>query len=140
VITQERLTHADVSGQFSGPALIPARPPSDKAPMSADSGAALLGTIHESLSGLLADMMGSAAGRSAPAPHVSFFALGVREPEALELIQIVNTVFGLDLPADTVLRSPTPDSLARGIETAWFDADGSAADLAERIAALSYDE
>jgi hypothetical protein len=108
--------------------------------MSADSGAALLGTIHESLSGLLADMMGSAAGRSAPAPHVSFFALGVREPEALELIQIVNTVFGLDLPADTVLRSPTPDSLARGIETAWFDADGSAADLAERIAALSYDE
>jgi hypothetical protein len=107
--------------------------------MSADSGAALLGTIHESLSGLLADMMGSAAGRSAPAPHVSFFALGVREPEALELIQIVNTVFGLDLPADTVLRSPTPDSLARSIETAWFEAGAGAADLAERIAALSDD-
>lgn len=139
MITQERLTHADVSGQFSRSTLIPTGPPSDKAPMSADSGAALLGTIHESLSGLLADMMGSAAGRSAPAPHVSFFALGVREPEALELIQIVNTVFGLDLPADTVLRSPTPDSLARSIETAWFEADASAADLAERIAALSDD-
>lgn len=108
--------------------------------MSADSGAALLGTIHESLSRLLADMMGSAAGRSAPAPHVSFFALGVREPEALELIQIVNAVFGLDLPADTVLRSPTPDSLARGIETAWFEGGGGAGDLAERIAALNDDE
>jgi hypothetical protein len=107
--------------------------------MSADSGAALLGTIHESLSGLLADMMGSAAERSAPGPHVSFFALGVREPQALELIQVVNAVFGLGLPADTVLRSPTPDSLARSIETAWFDAGGSAADLAERIAALSVD-
>jgi hypothetical protein len=108
--------------------------------MSADSGAALLGTIHESLSGLLADMMGSAAGRSAPAPHVSFFALGVREPQALELVEIVNAIFGLDLPADTVLRSPTPDSLARSVETAWFDAGGSAADLAERIAALGDDE
>jgi hypothetical protein len=105
--------------------------------MSADSAAALLGTIHESLSRLLADMMGSASGRSAPAPHVSFFALGVGDPQALELVQIVNAVFGLDLPADTVLRSPTPDSLARSIETAWFEADGSAADLAERIAALS---
>jgi hypothetical protein len=105
--------------------------------MSADSGAALLDTIHESLSGLLADMMGSAAGCSAPAPHVSFFALGVREPEALELIQIVNAVFGLGLPADTVLRSPTPDSLARSIETAWFEAGAGADDLAERIAALS---
>jgi hypothetical protein len=139
VNTQERLTHADVSGQISAAALIPARPASDKAPMPADSGAALLGTIHESLSGLLADMMGSAAGRSAPAPHVSFFALGVREPEALELIQIVNAVFGLDLPADTVLRSPTPDALARSIETAWFEAGAGAEDLAERIAALSDD-
>ena len=107
--------------------------------MSADYAAARLDTIHESLSGLLADMMGSAAGRSAPAPHVSFFALGVREPQALELIQVVNAVFGLHLPADTVLRSPTPDSLARSIETAWFGTDGSAADLAERIAALSHD-
>ena len=108
--------------------------------MAADSGAALLGTIHESLSGLLADMMGSAAGRSAPAPHVSFFALGARDPQALELVQVVNAVFGLDLPADTVLRYPTPDSLARSIETAWFEAGGSAADLAERIAALSDDD
>jgi hypothetical protein len=108
--------------------------------MSADTGAALLGTIHESLSGLLADMMGSAAGRSAPSAHVSFFALGVREPQALELVQILNAVFALGLPADTVLRSPTPDSLARCIETAWFEAGGSAADLAERIAALAVDE
>jgi len=108
--------------------------------MSADSGVALLGTIHESLSGLLAEMMGSVAGRSAPAPHVSFFALGMREPHALELIQIVNAVFGLGLPADTVLRSPTPDSLARSIEIAWFESGANADDLAERIAALSDDE
>jgi hypothetical protein len=52
----------------------------------------------------------------------------------------VNAVFGLALPADTVLRSPTPDSLARSIETAWFEAESSAADLAERIAALTDDE
>jgi Phosphopantetheine attachment site len=104
--------------------------------MSADSGAALLGTIHESLSGLLADMMGAVAGRSAPAPHVSFFALGVREPQALELRQMVNALFGLDLPADVALRSPTPDALARGIESAWFERGGSADELLERIAAL----
>jgi hypothetical protein len=108
--------------------------------MPADAGAALLGTIHESLSGLLADMMGSAAGRNPPAAHVSFLALGVREPHALELIQILNAVFALGLPADTVLRSPTPDSLARSIETAWFEGGGSAPDLAERIAALAVDE
>jgi hypothetical protein len=107
--------------------------------MSPDSRAALLGTIHESLSGLVADMMGSATGRSAPAPHVSFLAVGAREPHALELIQVLNAVFGLDLAADTVLRSPTPDALARSIETAWFESGGSAADLAERIAALTDD-
>jgi Phosphopantetheine attachment site len=104
--------------------------------MSADSGAALLGTIHESLSGLLAEMMGAVAGRSAPAPHVSFFALGVREPQALELRQMVNALFGLDLPADVALRSPTPDALARSIEGAWFERGGSADELLERIAAL----
>jgi hypothetical protein len=107
--------------------------------MSADSAAAPLGAIHESLSGLVADMMGAAAGRSAPAPHVSFFALGAREPHALELRQMVNALFGLALPADTVLRSPTPDALARSIGAAWFERGGSAGELAERIAVLSDD-
>jgi hypothetical protein len=108
--------------------------------MHADPGAAALDTIHESLRGLISGMMGSAAGRSAPAPHVSFFALGAGNAQALELVGILNAVFGLDLPADTVLRSPTPDALARSVETAWFDGDGTAEDLAERIAALVDDE
>jgi Phosphopantetheine attachment site len=105
--------------------------------MSAESGAAALATTHGSLCGLLAEMMGSATGRSAPAPHVSFFALGARDADALELRQMVNALFGLDLPADTVLRSPTPDALARSIETAWFERGGEDGDLAERVAALA---
>jgi hypothetical protein len=126
-------------GQVFGAPLSPEARPADNAPMSTDSRAALLGTIHESLSGLVADMMGSAVGASAPAPHVSFLAVGAREPHALELVQILNAVFALDLAADTVLRSPTPDALARSIETAWFESGGTAAELAERIATLTDD-
>jgi Phosphopantetheine attachment site len=108
--------------------------------MHADPGAALLDTIHESLRGLISGMMGAATGRSAPAPHVSFFALGATDAHALELVQILNAVFGLDLPSDTVLRSPTPDALARSVETAWFEGDGSVEELAERLLALADDE
>jgi hypothetical protein len=39
-----------------------------------------------------------------------------------------------------VLRSPTPDALARSVETAWFDGDGTSEDLAERLLALGDDE
>jgi phosphopantetheine binding protein len=108
--------------------------------MHADSGAALLDTIHESLRDLIAGMMGAMTGRSSPAPHVSFMALGGTDAHAFELIQILNAVFGLDLPSDTVLRSPTPDALARSLETAWFEGDGTVEDLAERLLALADDE
>jgi hypothetical protein len=108
--------------------------------MSADPTAAGLGTVHTSLSGLLAEMMAAATGRSVPAPHVSFFALGARDADALELRQMVNALFGLDLPADAVLRSPTPDALARSLEDAWSERGGSEDELAERIAALASDE
>jgi Phosphopantetheine attachment site len=107
--------------------------------MHVDPGAALLDTIHESLRELISGMMGAMTGRSSPAPHVSFMALGGSDAQALELIQIVNTVFALDLPSDTVLRSPTPDSLARSVETAWFEGDGGVEELAERLLALGDD-
>ena len=108
--------------------------------MHADPGTARLDTIHASLTRLISGLMGAATERSGPAPHVSFFALGAGNAQALELVQILNAVFGLDLPSDTVLRSPTPDALARGIEAAWFEADGSADELAERLLALTDDE
>jgi Phosphopantetheine attachment site len=108
--------------------------------MQADPAAALLDTLHESLRDLIAGMMGAMTGRSAPAPHVSFMALGGTDAHALELIQILNAVFGLGLPSDTVLRSPTPDALARSIETAWFDGDGTVEELAERLLALGDDD
>jgi hypothetical protein len=104
--------------------------------MSADPAAALLDTTHESLRDLIAGMMGAMTDRSAPAPHVSFMALGGTDAHAFELIQILNAVFGLELPSDTVLRSPTPDALARSIETAWFEGDGTVEQLIERLMAL----
>jgi Phosphopantetheine attachment site len=108
--------------------------------MQAEPSAALLDMIHDALRSLIASVMGGVTGRSAPAPHVSFFALGASDAEAADLTQTFNAVFGLDLPADTVMRSPTPDALARSIETAWFDGDGSTEELIERLAALADDE
>jgi hypothetical protein len=84
--------------------------------------------------------MASTTERSKPAPHVSFFALGGGNAQAFELVQVLNAVFGLALPADAVLRSPTPDALARSVETAWSEGDGTAEELAERLAALTDDE
>jgi hypothetical protein len=108
--------------------------------MKADPGAAMVDAIHESLRELVAGMMGSATGRSSPAAHVSFFALGATDAQALELAEILSAVFGLDLPADTIMRSPTPDALARCIETAWFGGGGSAEELADRLSALADDD
>jgi hypothetical protein len=108
--------------------------------MHADRGAAALDTIHDSLRDLIAGMMATSTERSKPAPHVSFFALGAENAQAFELVQVLNAVFGLDLPSDAVLRSPTPDALARSVETAWFDGDGTTEDLAERLQALTDDE
>jgi len=98
---------------------------------------ATVDTVQEELCDLLAGMMGTATGHGRPRPHASFLAMGGTEAQAAELTQMVNTLFGLDLPTDTLLRSPTPDALARTVATAWFDAAGSAAGLVELIQAIA---
>jgi hypothetical protein len=89
---------------------------------------------HTRLADLLAGMMGAVCGRPAPRAHLSFLALGAGEAEAGELAQTINAVFGLSLSADTVMRSPTPDALARTIESSW---GGGPADLLELVEALA---
>jgi hypothetical protein len=59
---------------------------------------------------------------------------------AHELTAMLNALFGIDLSADAVLSSPTPDAVARSIETAWFDAGGSMEELTQRLTALTDDE
>jgi hypothetical protein len=127
-------------GQVSGTPLSPAARPSDKAPMHADRGAAALETIHEPLRDLIAGLMASTTQRSKPSAHVSFLALGGGNAQAFELVQVLNAVFGIDLPSDAVLTSPTPDALARSVEIAWSEGEGTAEELAERLAALTDDD
>jgi hypothetical protein len=98
---------------------------------------AVVDSVHESLCALVAGMMGAVRGGSAPRSHLSFFAVGGTEPQAGELTAMVNALFGLALPADIILRSPTPDALARTIESAWFDGAGTAADLLDLIGAIA---
>ena len=95
---------------------------------------AVVDSVHVRLADLLAGMMGAVCGRPAPRAHLSFLALGAGEPEAAELAQTVNAVFGLDLSGETVMRSPTPDALALTIESSWT---ASAADLLELVQALA---
>jgi len=95
---------------------------------------AVLDSVHVRLADLLAGMMGAVCGRPAPRAHLSFLALGAGEPEATELAETVNAVFGLNLSGETVMRSPTPDALARTIESSWA---ASAADLLELVQALA---
>ena len=95
---------------------------------------AVVDSLHLRLADLLAAMMGSVCGRPAPRAHLSFMALGGGETEAAELAQTVNAVFGMSLTGEMVMRSPTPDSLARTIESAW---GSSPADLIELIEALA---
>jgi phosphopantetheine binding protein len=95
---------------------------------------AVVDSVHARLADLLASMMGAVCGRPAPRAHLSFLALGGDEPEAGELAQTVNAVFGLSLTAETIMRSPTPDALARTIESSW---GASAADLLELVEALA---
>jgi hypothetical protein len=94
---------------------------------------ALVDSLHGQLCRLLAELMEHAAGRPVPRAHVSFLALGATEGQAAELAAMINALFGLDLPADVALRSPTPDALARTVEAAW---DGDPADLGELIGAI----
>ena len=95
---------------------------------------AAVDSIHSSLCELIAEMMSTACGRALPRAHLSFLALGGTEAQASELTQAINALFGLDLPADTVMRSPTPDALARTIESSW---PGSATDLVALIAVIA---
>lgn len=114
-------------GQIRGLALILGGVRDDKLSMAVvDS--------HTRLADLLAEMMGAVCGRPAPRAHLSFLALGGGEPEAGELAQTINAVFGLSLSIDTVMRSPTPDSLARTIESSW---GARATDLLELVEALA---
>ena len=95
---------------------------------------AAVDSVHASLCELVAELMSTACGRAFPRAHLSFLALGGTEDQAVELIDMVNTLFGLDLPADAVMRSPTPDALARTIESSWH---ASPADLAELTRAIA---
>jgi hypothetical protein len=95
---------------------------------------AAVDSIHSSLCELIAEMMSTACGRALPRAHLSFLALGGTEAQASELTQGINALFGLDLPTDTVMRSPTPDALARTIESSW---PGSATDLVALIAVIA---
>jgi Phosphopantetheine attachment site len=118
-------------------------PRADREPQAGDAGdpaVALLDAVHDALRGLLSGMLGAVAGSSPPAPHVSLFAIGGGQDQAVELAAMLSAVFGLDLPGDTVVRSPTPDSLARSVTTAWFEDGNSLEDLVERLTALAEDE
>jgi hypothetical protein len=89
--------------------------------------------VHGVLCELVAGMMGDACGHEPRHPHLSFFAMGGTEAQAAELAKMVNALFGLDLRGDSVFRSPTPDALARTIESAWSEGGGRAPDLVELI-------
>ena len=95
---------------------------------------ALVDSVHAPLCELVAELMSSVCGRAFPRAHLSFLALGGTEAQASELTQMINSLFGLDLPGDTVMRSPTPDALARTIESSWH---ASPTDLGELVAALA---
>ena len=95
---------------------------------------AAVDSIHASLCELVAELMSTASGRAFPRAHVSFLAAGGTEDQAAELTSMVNALFGLELPADTVMRSPTPDALARTIETSWRASPSDLDELTRAIA------
>jgi hypothetical protein len=98
---------------------------------------ATVDSVHEELCDLLAGMMGGATGHAPPRPHASFMALGGSEAQAAELSGMVSALFGLDLPGDTLMRSPTPDALARTIENGWYEGGGTAAALIDLVQTLA---
>jgi hypothetical protein len=115
-------------GQNQAPRLIPERPQDDNHYM------ALVETVHSRLCELVGEMMQEVCGRPIPRAHLSFLALGATEDQAAELTGMVNALFGLDLPADTALRSPTPDAMARTIEIAFSGTPAELVDLIDAIA------
>jgi len=94
-------------------------------------------TVHAELCDLLAGMMGSTRGHAPPRPHASFLALGGTEDQAAELTDMINALFGLELPRDAPLRSPTPDALARTVATEWFAGGGDERHLIELIQTIA---
>ena len=109
-------------------ALIPPGPADDTESM------AVVDSVHASLCDLVAEMMSTTCGRAFPRAHLSFLALGGTEAQAAELTRMINALFGLDLPADSVMRSPTPDALARTIESSWRTSRSDLAELTRAIA------
>lgn len=95
---------------------------------------AVVDSVHASLCDLVAEMMSTTCGRAFPRAHLSFLALGGTEAQAAELTRMINALFGLDLPADSVMRSPTPDALARTIESSWRTSRSDLAELTRAIA------
>jgi hypothetical protein len=91
-------------------------------------------SVHASLCDLVAEMMSTLSGRAFPRAHLSFLAVGGTETQAHELTKMINALFGLELPADTVMRSPTPDALARTIESCWHASPGDLHELVEALA------
>jgi hypothetical protein len=63
-----------------------------------------------------------------------------RDDEAQELAQMLNTLFGIELTAEAILSTPTPDAVAQSVQAAWFDGGGSAEELRQRLTALADDE
>jgi phosphopantetheine binding protein len=95
---------------------------------------AVVDSLHARLADVIAGMMGSVCARPAPRAHLSFLALGGGEPEATELAQTVNAVFGLSLTGEMIMRSPTPDALARTIESSWGASPTDLLDLVDALA------
>ncbi|MGH2781496.1 MAG: hypothetical protein ACRDLA_08840 [Thermoleophilaceae bacterium] len=60
--------------------------------------------------------------------------MGTAEP-----VQLLNALFGLELPEDVVLSAPTARALAHSVERAWFDGGATEDELAERLTALADD-
>jgi phosphopantetheine binding protein len=104
---------------------------------TADVDIALMDSVLSSLSELVAALMGAACSTAPPRPHLSFLALGGTEQQADEVSRMVNALFGLTISGGEVMRSPTPDSLARTIAIAWFEADGTVTDLLELMAVIA---
>ena len=104
---------------------------------TADVDLALMETVLDSLSELVAGLMAAACSTAPPRPHLSFLALGGTAQHAEEISRMVNALFGLAITGDAVMRSPTPDSLARTIAIAWFEANGSVTDLLELMAVIA---
>jgi len=95
--------------------------------MATDQRPSDLEAVHAALRGLLAEMIGPIAIRG-------------DAQAAAELIEMLSAVFGVDLDSDTVTCFPSPDAVARSIETAWYDAGGSVEELADRLSALADDD